>query len=144
MFLSLILSFILLLVIAFFGEIRPSNPQNQYSSDICYYGILSKNAYCSINNDGNSIKVYYDYTYDGSDVPREKQVWFHIKENERWSIPSTFFTSERKDSEITIIDKFFVIYLPLILSKNIFLWILFTVLIFFTIRLKNKFSFKLE
>lgn len=144
--LSSILSFFLLLIIALSGKISPSNPQNRYSSDICYYGILSKDGYCNINNDntGNSIQVYYGYTFDDDEVPSEKKTWHQPKENERWSIPQTFFTSERKDAEITFKDKFFVIYLPLILSKNIFIWILFSVIIFFTIKLKNKYLFKFE
>lgn len=144
--LSSIISFILLLIIALFGSVRFSNSNNKYSSDVCYYGILSQDGYCNIDNvdPGNSIKFYYGYTFDGPDVPNEKKVWYQPKEDERWSIPKTFFTSEKNVSDITFIDKFLVIYLPLILSKSILIWVVLSIIIYYTFKLKNKYKFKLE
>ena len=146
--LSLIFSFSVLLIIALFGEINPSNPQNKYSSDMCYYGILDTEGYCNFNKTngiGESIQVFYGYRLDGdSDIPTDKQIWYQPAENEQYSIPSTFLSSARKSAEITFWDKLLVIYLPLILSKNFFIWIFFSVIIFFLIKLKLKYRVKFE
>lgn len=152
---SSILSFVLLLIIAVFGETMPrstSSTDSNHTEILCYNGILSKDDYSNRNNDEyESIKFHLGY-YLGDPHPTAYDPNANYKmmtridplENERWTIPKTFFTSERKDSDITFIDKFLVIYVPLILSKNFLLWIIFSICIFFILKLKNKYHIKFE
>jgi len=143
---SLIASFIILLLIALTGTIRPSNPSNTYNSEICYYGVLSDGKYCNSDDSkmGQSIMVYYSYTYDNPNTPTEQQKWINPPEDEQWSIPETMFTRARKSADVTFFDKLLVIYLPLILFKNLLIWILLSLALFFIIRLKSKYKFKVD
>lgn len=150
---SSIISFILLLIVALCGELMPHRTGTtdfNHTEILSYNGILSKDDYINIHNEPyESIEFHLGYylgdLHPGVYDPNQnydKMTMIEPLENERWSIPKTFVTKARKDSEITFLDKFLVIYMPLIFSKNFLIWIIFSACIFFAFKLKNKYRLK--
>jgi hypothetical protein len=150
---SSIISFILMLIVAIFGEILPRptyTTDDDHTEILSYNGLLSKDDYINIHNKPHEgIKYYLGYylgdLHPGSYDPNQnydKMRMIQPLENERWSIPNTFITKARTDSTITFRDKFLIIYIPLILSKNFLTWIILSICIFFAFKLKNRYQLK--
>lgn len=156
---SFLISFILLLIISFFGKITPLteydkgfDPYNINYSDLSYNGVLPDTYY------SGSSKIYFQpyeiHSANGGQihgVPNEKLITIYHKN--KFKIDNSIFFPSSYDNpyeveDLTFLHRLIIFYIPSVFTAYIKYLLVFTVIIYLIIigikSLKSKYKIKLE